>query len=341
MRIAVVIRTHNEAPRLRLTLASLRSQAGLDEVVVVNDGSTDETADVVAEAGRHLPMAVVRHAAARGRSAAANAGAAAASGDVLIFLDGDMPVGPGFVAAHRAAHGAAGVVIARGETWHLRCTRMLRDPDAGVGFPEHVARLARLGEGERAAQRVTMAEVVGDFAAVERRAQPAIYPGGGPRRLFESEMDALLSAPECPTLWAAASGSNQSVPREAFLETGGFDALLNINEHRELALRLVQRGARLKPAVGARSYHLTHRSGWRDPLEHTDWETAFWKVHPTPAVALLPVLWASLTEHPAISAERRIVSLPDLASRAAEAGVVAADSAAACRALLGYPERLA
>ena len=41
MRIAVVIRTHNEAPRLRLTLASLRSQAGLDEVVVVNDGSTD------------------------------------------------------------------------------------------------------------------------------------------------------------------------------------------------------------------------------------------------------------------------------------------------------------
>jgi len=118
MSVSVILRTRDEAPRLRLTLASLALEEA--EIVVVDDGSTDATAAVIAEAGRTMPVVPVRHATAQGRAAAANAGAAAATGDLLIFLDGDTLAGPGMVAAHRAAHGQRGDRLGRGETWHLR-----------------------------------------------------------------------------------------------------------------------------------------------------------------------------------------------------------------------------
>ena len=49
--------------------------------------------------------------------------------------------------------------------------------------------------------------------------------------------------------------------REGFLCAAALAVTLDINEHRELALRLSLAGARMAPVLGARSYHLTHRSG--------------------------------------------------------------------------------
>jgi hypothetical protein len=117
-------------------------------------------------------------------------------------------------------------------------------------------------------------------------------------------------------LWAAASGSNQSVPREAFLAVGGFNEALDINEHRELALRLCKAGLNMTVAEGARSYHMTHRSGWRDPLEQHGWEQAFYGLHPIPEVKLLSALWASLASDRRIPPRFRIDSLPALETAA-------------------------
>jgi GT2 family glycosyltransferase len=340
MIVSVVIRTRDEAPRLRLTLASLVRQERLLEVVVVDDGSTDETAGVISEAEQFLPITRLRHPQARGRSAASNAGADAASGEILIMLDGDMPVGPGFVAAHADAHRGADV-IGRGACFNLRCTRFLYDPEQVIPFPHSQQRLLSLGAAERERMRVTRADIEHDFASIERRAQPGIYPGLGPARLAEIEMHALREHPECSVLWAAASGSNQSVRRDSFLAAGGFHDEMTINEHRELALRLSARGSRMRPVEQARCYHLTHRSGWRSPFEDTRWEALFWARHPLPEVALMPVLWASLSDHPAIRPEHRILSLPALAAAADAARTVVANSAAEFRASLGLQESFA
>ncbi|WP_197277013.1 glycosyltransferase family 2 protein [Sphingomonas profundi] len=304
MRLSVVVRSRDEAPRLRLTLASLAGQA--DEVVVVDDGSVDATAAVIAAAG----VRSVRHAAALGRSAAANAGAAAARGDVLLFLDGDTLAGPGLAGAHRAAHAGRPAAMARGETWHLRCTRFLADPERLVPWPDQVGRIAAMPAEEVARMGVTEAQVRHDFAAIARRAAPGIYPGAAPRRLHEAELAALRHTPDCPLLWAAASGSNFSVPRGDFLAAGGFDPALDINEHRELALRLMQRGLRLLPAEGARTYHMTHRSGWRDPLVERGWEAAFRRRHPAAPLAPLMAFWRGLADGTGPA------SLADLADRA-------------------------
>jgi GT2 family glycosyltransferase len=332
MQISVVIRTKDEADRLRLTLHSLAHQKHAAEIIVVDDGSSDHTAAVLDEARHALTLTVRRHETAQGRSAAANAGAAVASGDILVFLDGDTLAAPNFVAGHAEAHQTADGRVARGETYHLRGTRFLLDPERGTARPGEEERVARLDPRELARLLVTRQDLEDNFEVVDRRAQPGVYPGAGPRKLYEIEMEALHEHPDCGVLWAAASGANMSMRRTDFLQVGGFHPELDINEHRELALKLCQRGARMVP-VPARSYHLTHRSGWRDPIQDTRWEALFCELHPIPAVRLLTVFWASLSDSSPVPADQRITSLPAL--ELAAAGTTGIDYEAVRRLIPG------
>jgi glycosyltransferase involved in cell wall biosynthesis len=317
MQLSVVIRTKDEADRLRLTLTALACQVvPAAEIVIVDDGSSDHTASVIAEAAIRLPVRAIHHDHPQGRSAASNAGARAARGDVLLFLDGDTLAHPAMVSHHLKVHDAIDHAIGRGETFHFRSTRFLLDPETASPRAGEEARIARLTEQELDRLRVTRRQIVEDFAALERRAEPGIYPGAGPRRLYEIEMDALNNHADCPVLWAASSGSNMSVRRDVFQSVGGFNEVLDNNEHRELALRLCQQRQRMVPVPGARSYHLTHRVGWRDPLLQADWEEVFYRAHPIPAVKLLAVFWASLSDAKRFSDMPRIRSLPELAAAA-------------------------
>ena len=316
MRASVVIRSKDEADRLKLTLRSLLRQIEPAEVVVVNDGSTDHTESVITEAAASMQLVRIDNRQPLGRSGAANAGAELASGDVLIFLDGDTLAGPDFVSKHMDVHRRTPGVVARGETHHLRCTRFFANPETGSPRPGEEARVAAMSEAELARMRVTLQDVTEHFQFIHDRSQPGIYPGAGPRRLFEIEMDALRNYPGCSVLWAAASGSNQSVDRKAFLACGGFDKALTINEHRELALRLYRTGARMMPVDGAFSYHLTHRTGWRDPATDPTWERTFYGAHPIPEVPLLSILWASFSDPTPFPSAARITSLPELEASA-------------------------
>jgi glycosyltransferase involved in cell wall biosynthesis len=88
MSLSVVVRTRNEADRLRLTLASLAAQGVPSEIIVVNDGSSDHTYEVVEEAVRNSGVRAIHHNASRGRSGAANAGARAAKTTYSCFSMG-------------------------------------------------------------------------------------------------------------------------------------------------------------------------------------------------------------------------------------------------------------
>lgn len=109
MQISVVIPTHGKVGLLRRTLASLERQTfpfDQFEVVVVDDGSTDETPAFLAGYSGPLSLVVVRHEASRGRAAARNAGLRVAKGEVVVFLDDDMETVPGFLDAHQRFHAA-------------------------------------------------------------------------------------------------------------------------------------------------------------------------------------------------------------------------------------------
>jgi len=86
MRIVAVIPAYNEAPRLGAVLASLKGV--VDEIVVVDDGSQDETSAVAQREGVHL----IRHGINRGQGAALKTGTMAAltlAPDIIVHLDAD------------------------------------------------------------------------------------------------------------------------------------------------------------------------------------------------------------------------------------------------------------
>ena len=82
---SVVVPAFNEAPSIGALVAELRSAAPWREILVVDDGSGDGTAERAAEAG----ASIVRHPYNKGNGAAVKSGVRAATGTFILFLDGD------------------------------------------------------------------------------------------------------------------------------------------------------------------------------------------------------------------------------------------------------------
>jgi len=108
MKVSLVIPTHNKVGLLRRTLDSLGGQRtdGGFEAVVVDDGSTDGTGAFLESFRPGYPLIPVAGERNRGRAAARNRGLARVTGDLVVFLDDDMELDPGFLEAHRAFHAA-------------------------------------------------------------------------------------------------------------------------------------------------------------------------------------------------------------------------------------------
>ncbi len=85
MKFSVVIPAKDEAEGLSSILPRLRELYGDAEIIVVDDGSSDNTVDICREAG----VAVLSQPYSKGNGAAVKAGARAATGDYIVFMDGD------------------------------------------------------------------------------------------------------------------------------------------------------------------------------------------------------------------------------------------------------------
>jgi glycosyltransferase involved in cell wall biosynthesis len=116
MRATVVIPTYNRAERLSALLACLTTQGDkLARVVVCDDGSTDDTKNVVESFGGKLPLIYAMQEKQGFRAGQArNLGIARAIGDVVIFVDDDVLVASDFVDQHIAAHDGSGPRVAVG-----------------------------------------------------------------------------------------------------------------------------------------------------------------------------------------------------------------------------------
>lgn len=83
--ISVVIPARNEAEGLSKLLPILRHQSQLEELVVIDDGSADDTIAVCTK----YEVRVISHPYPKGNGAAIKTGARAAKGDVIVFMDAD------------------------------------------------------------------------------------------------------------------------------------------------------------------------------------------------------------------------------------------------------------
>ncbi|TVR39033.1 MAG: glycosyltransferase [Cryomorphaceae bacterium] len=106
MTAAVIIPTYNGAGRITRTLQALSEQSHLDfELIVVNDGSTDETVQVIT-AMEMFPKPIVISQTNKGRAGARNAGLRSTSAELLIFFDDDMVPEKDAVLKHMVHHEA-------------------------------------------------------------------------------------------------------------------------------------------------------------------------------------------------------------------------------------------
>ena len=85
--VSCIIPAYNEGPRIRNVLALATSHPLFSEVLVVNDGSSDDTQNVINE---FPSVSCVTHSVNKGKSAALYTGITRAKGDIICFLDADL-----------------------------------------------------------------------------------------------------------------------------------------------------------------------------------------------------------------------------------------------------------
>lgn len=83
--ISIIIPAYNEAGAIGRVVTALRAAVGDGQVIVVDDGSSDDTAGRAAAAGAE----VISHPVNMGNGAAVKTGLRAAGGDLLVIMDGD------------------------------------------------------------------------------------------------------------------------------------------------------------------------------------------------------------------------------------------------------------
>lgn len=96
LRLSVVIPCYNEAKTIEKVVARVRAVGLADEIVIVDDGSTDGTREILTamEAEGHSDMRIIFHPRNAGKGAALVTGFTHASGDVFVIQDADLEYDP-------------------------------------------------------------------------------------------------------------------------------------------------------------------------------------------------------------------------------------------------------
>ncbi|PRX59296.1 GT2 family glycosyltransferase [Nonomuraea fuscirosea] len=224
MTVSVVIPAYGGRRELDLVLAALARQtypAELTEVVVVDNGSEPP-----------LRLPAERPAATRlircerpGRAAARNAGLAAASGEVIHWLDSDVVLTPGAIEAHMRWHHAVPYAVVTG---YLRFT-----------------------------EAVLPAELPADLDAYFEPAEPHAWIVD-----LVDRTDGLTANPQRP--FSLHVGGATSVNARLIAAAGPMDDDLVLGQDTEMGYRLWQAGAVFVPEPAARAYHLGPTMRMRD-----------------------------------------------------------------------------
>jgi len=212
-RYSIVIPTYQRPDGLHDCLGAIAAMPGPKgefEVIVVDDGGTSDTGNVVEPFKAELNLTLIRQEN-QGPAAARNAGARQAKGDYVLFIDDDCVPGPRWLESIESRLGGEQRLAVGG-----RCRN---------GLDENIYSIAQ--------------QMLLDY----------LYSH------YNSDPD---HARFCPS-------NNLAVPRQAFLDLGGFDTKFPYpgGEDRDFSVRWIESGARLVFSAEAPVRHM-HRMGFRE-----------------------------------------------------------------------------
>jgi glycosyltransferase involved in cell wall biosynthesis len=237
VRVSVVVTTYNAPRELDLVLCGLARQTRPpDEILVADDGSTEETARRIAGWKTELPALIhVRHED-RGyrKSRSVNLAVRRSTGDHLLFLDGDAIPHSRWAEDHVRAADERRILCGR---------RVKLGPAISKQIDNDAVRAGRL-------------EAL--FGPVLR----SVFSGGTSRFLLGVRLPPLL-ARLCHPRARKLMGVNFSLPRGAFEAVNGYDEQWDVpwREDRDLELRLRRAGYPFFPLLNrAVVYHLWHET---------------------------------------------------------------------------------
>ncbi len=217
---SIVIPAYNEAqrigPKLERAIAYCQQRGWKAEFIVVNDGSSDATAEIVrALAKKHPALRLLENPGNRGKGYSVRNGMLHAQGDVLLFSDADFS-SPIEEAEKLFAAIAAGADIAIGSRW-LRTELQTRKQ------PLHRQVYGRLFNlALRLLLGLNFKDTQCGFKAFSRRAANALFPMQNVERWgFDAELLYLarkfdLKTVEIPVIWAHRDGTRLSPLRDGF-----------------------------------------------------------------------------------------------------------------------------
>ncbi|HSA92436.1 MAG TPA: dolichyl-phosphate beta-glucosyltransferase [Terriglobales bacterium] len=220
MQYSIIIPAYNESERITVTLdkvlAYLEDQKWDAEVLVVNDGSRDQTPQIVRDyAARHPRVRLLENPGNRGKGYSVRHGMLEAKGDMLLFSDADLS-SPIHEAPKLFDALAAGADVAIGSRWLQRELQTERQPL----YRQFFGRVFNLML--RALLGLPFKDTQCGFKAFTHRAAQSIFPlqrierwGFDPELLFLAQK-LRLTVREVPVEWAHDERSKIHPLRDGF-----------------------------------------------------------------------------------------------------------------------------
>ena len=208
---SIVLPAFNESERISATLEKIFAQAQQSgwqvEVIVVNDGSTDETARIVREhAAAHTTLRLIENPGNRGKGYSVRNGMLHAHGDILLFSDADLS-SPIAEAEKLFAAIAGGADIAFGSRWVDAKLQVRRQPLYRQLFGRMFNLALRLILG------LNFKDTQCGFKAFTRAAAQRVFPpqkierwGFDPELLYLARKQGL-KVQEVPVSWSHREGT--------------------------------------------------------------------------------------------------------------------------------------
>jgi len=268
---SVIIPTFNKKERLQIVLRSFNYQDTPKEnfeVILVDDGSTEATQEVIDSTPMHYPFRHI-YQKNRGRSAARNSGIALAEHPLLIFCDDDTIPSKSFIAAHIAAHHDKDHHVVHGMIYNLPYLKFFKDPVKGVLYEQVKEPQTDPVFLKKMLLSQEQSELYKNIEAQRKLTQ------------FEKNIKTIYEENIAELKFLGFTGGNVSVSRQSIKEAGLFDEDFGLvwgSEDLEMGYRLFLSGVSFRYNENACNYHMAHhRCDFKSDLSIS--MNAFYKKH--------------------------------------------------------------